>query len=325
MQSLIKQARASLGTVKPYLRWAILGGTFFFVVTTLRQNWQDVTSIELQESGLACLTIAVGVTLLSHIWSGWVWGWILQDCRQTIRNSWSVKVYLKTNIAKYLPGNIWHYYGRISAARVAGIPISIAALSIILEPLLMAAAALIIALGSYSSRIGIWSLLLVIVLIGLHPRMINPILRRLQKIEAHVTQDVTQINDIEKGQATLQQYPWRLLAGELGFVSLRSLGFLLTMLALQPVSPHQITVLVSAFSFSWLLGLVVPGAPGGLGVFEATAISLLSQEFSAGLILGVVALYRLISIIAEIGGAGLAWLDERLDHQHFIYRSRTFR
>jgi len=41
---------------------------------------------------------------------------------------------------QYLPGNVWHY-GRISAAVKAGVSGSAATLSVLLEPLLMAAAA----------------------------------------------------------------------------------------------------------------------------------------------------------------------------------------
>ena len=45
-------------------------------------------------------------------------------------------------------------------------------------------------------------------------------------------------------------------------------------------------------------------------MFEATAIALLGQQFSPGLILSVVALYRLISILAESIGAGFAYLQK---------------
>ena len=60
-------------------------------------------------------------------------------------------------------------------------------------------------------------------------------------------------------------------------------------------------------------GFVVPGAPGGLGVFEATAIALLQYHFPAAIVISAIALYRLMSIIAETAAAGLAWLDENLE------------
>ncbi len=95
------------------------------------------------------------------------------------------------------------------------------------------------------------------------------------------------------------------------FVLLRGLGFVLTVLILSPVNIAQLPMIFSAFSFAWLLGLVIPGAPGGIGVFEATAIALLNAHLSPAVILGSVAFYRLISTLAEAAGAGLAWLDER--------------
>jgi uncharacterized membrane protein YbhN (UPF0104 family) len=56
------------------------------------------------------------------------------------------------------------------------------------------------------------------------------------------------------------------------------------------------------------VGLIVPGAPGGMGVFEAVAIALLDRsQFDAAIILIAVALFRFVSILAETLAAGLAW------------------
>jgi uncharacterized membrane protein YbhN (UPF0104 family) len=50
-----------------------------------------------------------------------------------------------------------------------------------------------------------------------------------------------------------------------------------------------------------------------MGVFEATAIALLSDRFSTGIILSAVALYRIISIRADVSGAFLAKFDRQRD------------
>jgi uncharacterized membrane protein YbhN (UPF0104 family) len=50
-----------------------------------------------------------------------------------------------------------------------------------------------------------------------------------------------------------------------------------------------------------------------MGVFEATAIALLSDRFSTGIILSGVALYRIISILADVSGAFLAKVDRQRD------------
>ncbi|GGA19319.1 hypothetical protein [Okeania sp. KiyG1] len=64
--------------LKPYLRWIILGGTLFFLATTLKDNWQQVWEIRISNSGFVSLTVAFFVTIMAHIWSGWVWFWIIQ-------------------------------------------------------------------------------------------------------------------------------------------------------------------------------------------------------------------------------------------------------
>ena len=93
---------------------------------------------------------------------------------------------------------------------------------------------------------------------------------------------------------------------------LRAFGFILTLYAISPINLNQIPLVIGAFSFAWFLGLVVPGAPGGIGIFETTAIALLQQFFPTALIISASGLYRLVSILAETVAAGLASLDERL-------------
>ncbi|EDX78830.1 hypothetical protein MC7420_7483 [Coleofasciculus chthonoplastes PCC 7420] len=299
-------------SIKPYIRWVILGGTLFFIAKAFKDHWREVAGIRIDPQGWTMLAIALLVTLLAHIWSGWVWTWILQAFKQPIEPRWALQVYLKTNVAKYLPGNVWHFYGRIAAVRGVGGSVGAASISVLLEPLLMAAAALAIALfsgglgwintASDSRMWGLQILGLVVVLLGVHPRVLNPIVQRLSRSK--------KVTDTE--EFTIERYPLLPLLGEMGFLGFRGTGFLFTLLAVGSITPTQIPSLLSAFSFAWLLGLVVPGAPGGLGVFEATAIALLDQQLPAAFILTGVALFRLVSILAEISAAGLAIISERL-------------
>jgi uncharacterized membrane protein YbhN (UPF0104 family) len=301
--------------LKPFLRWIILGGTLFFLLSVLKRNWQEVLAIRLEGADWALLAIALGVTLVAHVWAGWVWSWMLRDFQQPIDPIWTIQAYLKTNIAKYLPGNVWHYYGRITAATRAGASLEVATVSVLLEPILMAAAALLVTLLSsqqIAAQFG-WPYLilqwvaLVAVLTAIQPRILNPLLHRLRQVKQTI-----QGAAIEPEQEfQLKTYPWQPLLGEMGFLILRGVGFLLTFLAISPLTPGQLPLLFSSFSLAWLLGMVVPGAPGGLGVFEVVAIALLGTGFSTGTVLGVAALYRLVSILSEAIGAGTAWLDER--------------
>jgi glycosyltransferase 2 family protein len=302
---------------KKILRWMILGGTLFFLGKALKDHWLEVINIQIDAIGWAILAIATGVTLLAHTWAGWIWTWVLQDLNQPVESLQFIQVYLKTNIAKYLPGNVWHHYGRIVAAKNATGSIGAATLSVVLEPLLMAAAALIIIVlfGAQFAAANTNIVLQILqflclagILCALHPCFLNPVIQFVQRLKAKKLEKDTNSTVNLK----IERYPLRPLLGELGFLGLRGTGFILTLFALGPLNASQIPLLLGAFSFAWLLGFVVPGAPGGLGVFEATAIALLQHHFPAALVISAIALYRLVSIIAETAGAALAWLDERL-------------
>ncbi len=299
--------------LKPYLRWVILGGTLFFIAKTLKDNWQEVTEIQLTPEAGYLLPLSFGVTLAAHVWSGWVWHWILALFNQPLGGWWSTPVYLKTNVAKYLPGNVWHFFGRVRALQETGTPTGIAVLGVVMEPLLMAVAALILACLGGKQLVGPQSRLLQIgvacaALVVVHPRIFNPILQQLGRAKAKAQG----LNFAGDRTSLLRAYPLRPLLGEIGFVLLRSLGFIIIVAALQPVTTvSAFAALVAAFSLAWLLGLVVPGAPGGIGVFEATAIPLLSGQFPVAVVLSSVAIYRLVSVLAEVVAAGGVWLGEK--------------
>ena len=301
-----------MSKLKPYLRWLVFGGTLFFVIKAFKDHWQTITNVRLDLNGWLMLGIALIFTILAHLWSAWVWTWILTAFQQPMAKVKAIQVYLITNIAKYLPGNVWHFYGRITAIAESGGSKAVASIIVLLEPLLMAAAALIIALLSSSiglietassfSILALQILALIIVLFAIHPHLLNPVIHFLSDRKN---------KSFSTHQVKLKSYPLFPLLGELGFLLWRGTGFLFTLTALMSINPNQIPQLLSVFSFAWLLGLIVPGAPGGLGIFEATTIALLDQKFSAVIILGV-AIFRLISIVAEVITAVLASLTQMI-------------
>jgi uncharacterized membrane protein YbhN (UPF0104 family) len=338
--------------LKPFLRWAILGGTLFFLGKTLKDCAAEVAAIRMDSTGGLTLVFAFLLTLLAHIWAARVWAGIVRSFSPPVPVSLAVRVYLKTNIAKYLPGNVWHFYGRILAVTAAGVSPGVATLSVLIEPVLMAADALVIGLtGSLAiadgQSHGLASAaavptgtlgLLLLVVVGIHPRILNPVMQFLVRLKGkaiaaassrQLDLNMRELSESgmsgEAGDAfgaeftssgseksvRIERYPLWALVGELGFLGLRGAGFLLTLQAVVPVSAGELPVVLGAFSWAWLLGLVVPGAPGGIGVFEATVTVLLDGDFGAGTILMAAAFYRLVSVLAEAVGALLACCDLR--------------
>jgi len=290
-----------LARSKAYLGWGFLALALAFLAHSLTQHWSAVTGLRLHR-----LTLAFAITLGAHLWNGWVWSWVLQSLQQPIQGLWSTPVYLRTNLWKYLPGNVWHFYGRLQALKTRSIATGTAVAGVVLDPLLMAAAALLLGLLDATQYWGLQLVGLTLVLFTLRPRWLNPLIQRLSRSKAKATGTVL-VGPAEG----LPHYPLKPLMGELGFVLLRSVGFVLAVSALSPVAVMDWPPLISRFSLAWCLGLVIPGAPGGVGVFEAAAVSLLQGPLTAAVVLGAVALYRFISTVAEAAGYGLAVLAQR--------------
>ncbi len=67
------------------------------------------------------------------------------------------------------------------------------------------------------------------------------------------------------------------------------------------------------FALAWTAGLVVPGAPGGLGVFEAVLLLQLGGQVAEAPLLAVALSYRLVATAADLLAALTARLDAGLD------------
>lgn len=290
-----------------FIRWLILGVTLFFLIKTFREHWQEIVAINFDASLIRFSFIALLLTFIAHVWSGIVWAGILKFLQQPAPLTWVLPVYLQTNLAKYIPGNVWHFYGRIRAVQATGTSLEAASLSTLLEPLLMATAAVLITLATIQTGNFIpqnnpfyrWLpfVFATSILITIHPRLFNPVLNRLARLKKTASPE---------NRLQIKYYPWFPLLGEIGFVTLRASGFIITLAGFTSLNFSQLPLLVGVFSISWCLGLVIP-SPGGIGVFESSAIALLNSTFSPAILLSSVALFRLLSLSAETIAAALSW------------------
>lgn len=294
----------------------LLISIFIVLGHSLYTHWQVFTSVQITRLVWAKFFIATGITLFAFIWTGWIWAWILHDLGYPVSSIWAIQTYLTTNIAKYFPGNVVHLYGRVLAAKNENIPFAIASLSVFLDNFIMLSAGLLLGISSIYHQ-GKWliGLGLVSVLVMLHPVVFRIFVRSVSQL----TNRLKQQSKPAPKTVLLKHYPWRPLLGEIGIITMRGLGFTLIVQSLVPLQMQDVPRMVSIFSLGWLLGLITPGAPGGLGVFELTVSRLMitpgvlsdTQSIPYGLALCSVALYRFMSVVAEVIGASLAWLDTK--------------
>ena len=192
--------------------------------------------------------------------------------------NWAVKAYGLSQIGKYVPGNIFHLASRQSMGMAANIQVVPLAKSIIWELGVIAlAGALFIPLTApifipeISSKIFIILFLcLVIIVWGL--------IRCILSISVAAA-----------------------LLGQLIFLAVSGVVFVcvLAVVDLSIVSLSNISFLCGAYVIAWLLGLITPGAPSGLGIREMVLFFLLGSHVPHADLLLAIVLARIVTVIGD--------------------------
>ncbi|MFO8238356.1 MAG: UPF0104 family protein [Prochlorococcaceae cyanobacterium] len=292
----------------------------------------------LRFAGFACCVLAFDLQT-SLPWSGWLAGFALAWAIGLVVNGlglgvvlrwlqlrplWPqlITLYLDTNLRKYLPGGVWHLAGRLGPLRAADgplrqpAPLGLALLAVLLDPLLAAVAALaLVAVAGWQNGLQLLGLL---PLALLWPRWLAPLLERLERRQARrLKLDPDALTPPGDGlRQALAGYPWPPLLVQLLFVLVRFAGFACCVLAFDLQTSLPWSGWLAGFALAWAIGLVVPGAPGGLGVFEAALLLRLGGAIPEAPLLAIALSYRLVATLADALGAGCArldgWLERRL-------------
>lgn len=303
------------GGLRPWITLGSLG----FVMAALLSHGRQLVQLRVDGQGWLWLVLGVGVSLLSLLINGVAWGVILRWLG--LRPDWAavVELHVATNLRKFLPGGIWHLASRVQRLRSEGAPLAaplsttMALVAVLLDPLVAAVAALaLVPLGGWQGGLGLVALLPLALLL---PRWLDPLLARLERRRARdlgLEEELAQEGAPEGRSSWLRGYPWAPLLAELAFVLLRFAGFCCCIRAFDLPLGSEVSVWLAGFALAWTAGLVVPGAPGGLGVFEAVLLLRMGLTLPEAPLLAVALSYRLIVTLTDLLAAALVALDRRL-------------
>ena len=297
--------------------------SFGFLLAALIAHGRQMLQLSLDLQGWLWLVLGVGLSLLSLLANGAGLGVVLRWLGLRPRWAGLLAFYLATNLRKYLPGGIWHLTSRVGRLQdpdgpllsPTTLPMALAA--VLLDPLTAAVAALVlVAVGGWQGGL---ALLAPLALVLLWPRWLTPLLRRLEqrqarrlKLDDALATHTSDALPVRLSHA-LGGYPLLPLLAQLLFVLLRFTGFACCVLAFDLQASLSWPAWLAGFALAWTAGLVVPGAPGGLGVFEAALLLRFGAAIPEGPLLAIALSYRLVVSVADLLAAGLVTLDSRID------------
>jgi uncharacterized membrane protein YbhN (UPF0104 family) len=274
------------------------------------------------------IAIGFGLMLVSAIATAPLWLVIFRGLGGTIDTPVGARIFLVTNLGKYLPGKVMHAAGRVTLLSERGQSASIGVTSVLVELALSLLGAALVSVISvpllipqltqvlppdqaslFTDHLTLISslsyLALPLGLIGLHPRVMGPILRvASNRLPGKGTDLCTDLPPYRTILLLLVGYVvlWIMMSVAL-FVTSHTVVDSLTWAHLPAVS--------GIAALSYLFGLAVPIAPAGIGAREGLMTLLLSTMMPAPAAAVTSILYRIVSISAEMVAAGLAMLLAR--------------
>lgn len=234
-------------------------------------GWQIWLSVVLLAIAYGCTSCLVGFG----------WGHILRHLEISMSWPWILEVYGLSQLARYLPGNILQMAGRQAMGQAEGLPAWPLAKSTVLE------LALIALVG------GLFSTLL-LPLVSADPT--TPLLNMLASL-LFITLIVGFVLIVRR---LLSASAAKAVAIYAVFLFLTGVIFFLTLRLVDAETPTALlSIIVGAYVVAWLLGLITPGAPAGIGIREVVLYALLSSQFDQPTILTAVVLGRIITVSGD--------------------------
>jgi uncharacterized membrane protein YbhN (UPF0104 family) len=290
-------------------RWltaVVLAVVAGFFVATLAARWNDVISLKWRlDPGL--FAAATVLLALSYGLVAWLWGLALRRYAG-IPASAGARIWFLSNLARYVPGNVWSYVGAVELARRQGVArrvtLAVMALTQVLSVGVAVAAGLPVLLAE-RARLGRPALLGAVVVAALaglavlfRGRLLALARRRVPGFDpAELTPSAGTV-------------VW-LVAGYAVYWAVTGLAFAALVAALHPLAAGDVPLVVAAYAAAYAAGFLALLTPAGLGVREGVLVVALAPVLPAGPALVVALVSRVWMMLVELAGAAVAHLVAR--------------
>lgn len=297
---------APAAPTSPWWRWlGSLAGllAFAYFAYVLSKEWAHLPPERLNQVLLVGAGVAMVLYMGQLILVGLSWRVLLGFAGLEISRKTAVWIFGVSQMAKYLPGNVMQWVGRVGMAKALGypaIPVSVTLLWEAAWELTMAVAiGLVLAHELLDLGLWRWAFLAGAAVVFFLPWVLS------NRTQRSATPFVTLrwFRQLEGWHVSLQ--------GTLACLFWYALSFLLMGIGLAAISPlawsewsSHLGPITCAVALAWALGYVLPGAPAGLGAREFVLLTLLTPLFGQS----EAALMALVHRLATMAGDGLFFL-----------------
>ena len=276
-----------------------ISSLFYFCIYFFYNIGQISFNINLEKNGIN-LSLTFLFCVLSTYFNAFAWKYIVKWFGKEYKTNNLVSFYVLTNILKYVPGGIWHFVERFNFIKKISNS-QIAFYSTLIEPYFMLCASfLLTSLGVIYSPLYFF---LILPLVFLNRKLIYLVLKRLEALKGkafEVLRITKSKGQFEQSINLISFFPTEAFLHEIAFVLSKFTGFYICLYTFCTNDNLNFIFLLTIFSLSWSLGLIVPAAPSGIGVFEACLLFFVGRSIPQNEILVSIIYFRVISTFADL-------------------------
>ena len=276
-------------------------------VIAVVNRWQDVRPV-LHRLDAGWLVLSFAAALLALVASAAMWRSLLADLGSRLPVRVAGRVFLVSQLGKYLPGSVWPVLAQMELARDHDVPRPRAATASVLVMVMNLASGLFVAaltIPVFAGDVAVryrWMLILApVILAFLHPRILNPVLRLLFRLARRPPLErELRLRDIARGFAwslaawlAYGVHTWLLVAG------------------IGAHSPYALPLSIGGFALAFCAGFLVVIVPAGAGVRDVALAAALSPVLGTGGAIVVSLASRLLLVVADLASAGGAAVTAR--------------
>lgn len=265
----------------------------------------DIDPESFRASGvIASLVIGAAVQTLLFVLGCYPWLVFTRSLSgRKIPFSAAMPVYTKSNIYKYLPGNVFQYVGRnklaadmkishvdVACATVLDIAFCVISMGIVSVVLLGGAIAEL--LGKYGRNLVIAAVCAVAAAAVIAAFLYIKFREKLGEYLSRYSKAFRRENRMSLLRGVLYYFFNAALLAAMYFTALR-------MILGDAAEISELITLAGAFVFAWIIGFVTLGAPGGIGIREGVMIFVSGDKFSDKIVIFVLVM-RVASILADV-------------------------
>lgn len=296
---LLRRAKWAIGAVVTtaaiaYFLWSVIS------------NVAELPPIHWSWKIWAVFAGAIGIYSLVILIGGLAWYLLLKGLNEPAILGQTLVLFGLTNFAKYIPGNVGQYVGRLALAQRYGLAVSGVGFTLVLEASweILASSALgvtaIVVAGQTISFAGvpkIWQLVLIALAAASAPFVGVWVLNKWRP---------GPLAKLSRGGA--MRFPEKRSLYSVFLLYILMFIAMATSLYLAGYGIFNVRghfwLITGIVAVTWVVGFVTPGAPGGVGVREAILVAAIAPLYGSGIAIALSIVFRVITTASD----GIAFL-----------------